>query len=484
MRRFDMSKPFNVEDLPENQKKSRSTLFSPPTTESSVIANGLTVASQDMFGQMSTFALVANVGSAYEVQTPGSPDMSLGATHMIELMAFRATQRRKHQDILEEVEKLGGMIQCISNRDSILWCVDVFKNNIEPAMDILADTVLNPLLLPEEIDESKQIVELQLMQMAQKSPEILSRDCVQRAAYEKFPLGNHHFCPLDLVNEIDTKRIVDFREKYLYGQNCYLSGSGVDHGLLVKLAEKHFSGMQMKEGIGNDKKSRDVLNGLSKSTYTGGMIKNELELKDNFVRVAVAFEIGGWHDDDLVVACVLQQLLGGGSSFSAGGPGKGMYTRLYTDVLNRFHWVESAEAFTSIHEESGLLGIDASCDPENLPYMLQVIIDQLAQLQRTHVTQVELGRAKNMLKSMMFMQLESRLVLCEDIARQFVTYGRRDTPLEVCAKVDKVTAEDIQRLAKRMLASPPSVGSCGHDLSKLPDYDMIKSYSKQLSGLK
>ena len=260
MRRFDMSKPFNVEDLPENQKKSRSTLFSPPTTESSVIANGLTVASQDMFGQMSTFALVANVGSAYEVQTPGSPDMSLGATQMIELMAFRATQRRKHQDILEEVEKLGGMIQCISNRDSILWCVDVLKDNIEPAMDILADTVLNPLLLPEEIDESKQIVELQMMQMAQKSPEILSRDCVQRAAYENFPLGNHHFCPLDLVNEIDTKRIVDFREKYLYGQNCYLSGSGVDHGLLVKLAEKHFSGMQMKEGIGNDKKSRDVLN--------------------------------------------------------------------------------------------------------------------------------------------------------------------------------------------------------------------------------
>ena len=132
---------------------------------------------------------------------------------------------------------------------------DVLKDNIEPAMDILADTVLNPLFLPEEIDESKQIVELQMMQMAQKSPEILSRDCVQRAAYENFPLGNHHFCPLDLVNEIDTKRIVDFREKYLYGQNCYLSGSGVDHGLLVKLAEKHFGGMQMKEGIGNDRKS-------------------------------------------------------------------------------------------------------------------------------------------------------------------------------------------------------------------------------------
>ena len=210
------------------------------------------------------------------------------------------------------------------------------------------------------------------------------------------------------------------------------------------------------------------------------MIKNERELKDSFVRVAVAFKIGGWHDDALVVACVMQQLMGGGSSFSAGGPGKGMYTRLYTDVLNRFHWVESAEAFTSIHEESGILGIDASCEAENLPYLLQVILDQLAYLRQTPVTDVELERAKNMLKSMMFMQLESRLVLCEDIARQFVTYGKRDTPLEVCTKIDKVTKQDLQELADKMFQSAPSVGAVGHDLSKLPTYEIIESYAKHL----
>ena len=30
--------------------------------------------------------------------------------------------------------------------------------------------------------------------------------------------------------------------------------------------------------------------------------------------------------------CVLNTLMGGGGSFSAGGPGKGMYTRLYLQV--------------------------------------------------------------------------------------------------------------------------------------------------------
>lgn len=41
-------------------------------------------------------------------------------------------------------------------------------------------------------------------------------------------------------------------------------------------------------------------------------------------------------DPDFIAACVLNIMMGGGGSFSAGGPGKGMYTRLYTNVLNRY----------------------------------------------------------------------------------------------------------------------------------------------------
>lgn len=40
--------------------------------------------------------------------------------------------------------------------------------------------------------------------------------------------------------------------------------------------------------------------------------------------------------NDFVPSCVLNLMMGGGGSFSAGGPGKGMYTRLYRNVLNRY----------------------------------------------------------------------------------------------------------------------------------------------------
>lgn len=43
-----------------------------------------------------------------------------------------------------------------------------------------------------------------------------------------------------------------------------------------------------------------------------------------------------WEDPDLYAICTLQMLMGGGGSFSAGGPGKGMHSRLYRNVLNRY----------------------------------------------------------------------------------------------------------------------------------------------------
>jgi processing peptidase subunit alpha len=215
----------------------------------------------------------------------------------------------------------------------------------------------------------------------------------------------------------------------------------------------------------------------------GGMVTNERPLQEPFVKVAIAFNVGGWKDDRLVICCVLQQLLGGGSSFSAGGPGKGMYTRLYREMLNQHHWVESAESFLVIHDDAGLLGIDGACAPEYVKELIREIVYHLARLCVEPVSDEELSRAKNMLKSMMLMQLESRLILCEDIARQFVIYGKRSPPEEICAKIDAITQQDLMSLAQNMLSSNVSVGCAGHDLSHVPQYDDINAFVQQMKAV-
>jgi Peptidase M16 inactive domain len=67
-------------------------------------------------------------------------------------------------------------------------------------------------------------------------------------------------------------------------------------------------------------------------------------------------------------------LLGGGSDFSSGGPGKGMHSRLYQSVLTQRTWVSSCTAYSNIFEATGLLGVMASTpDPAKGDELVSII---------------------------------------------------------------------------------------------------------------
>ncbi len=366
---------------------------------------------------------------------------------------------------------MGGLIQCVTTRENIIYCIDVLRENTVPAFQLFADSIFNPTYPDDELEEARMIIQLQQEELPS---EIFSRDLVQQAGYMNKPLGNHHFCPVDLVNNITSKHLYQFRDHYYVPSNSVLSGVGIDHSELISLSEKYFKFPSTNNNNSND--NNKIIRPTSH--YTGGLLLNHRELKEPFVKIAMAFDCGGWKDDSLIAVCVLQQLLGGGSSFSAGGPGKGMYSRLYTQVLNRYHWAESVESFVSIHEDHGILGIDGACPPANIPHMIRTIVQQFSELAVRPISKIELSRAKNMLKSMMMMQLESRLVICEDIARQIITFGYREDPIDVCKKIDAITEKDLMNVAIRMLQSPPSIGVVGPDLSHVPSYDDIKLYTQ------
>jgi processing peptidase subunit alpha len=159
------------------------------------------------------------------------------------------------------------------------------------------------------------------------------------------------------------------------------------------------------------------------------------------------------------------------SSFSAGGPGKGMYNRVYRQVLNQYGWAESA--FTAFHSESGLWGISGSTLPHHARDMVQVFTEHLARLAVEPVSDAELDRARNMLKCNVLTQLESRLVLFEDMGRQVLTYGQRECMNVTCEKIAAVTKEDVREVALKALQQPPTVASVGDNLNHVPRHEEV-----------
>ena len=168
--------------------------------------------------------------------------------------------------------------------------------------------------------------------------------------------------------------------------------------------------------------------------------------------IHLAFEALPISSDDIYALATLQTLLGGGGSFSAGGPGKGMYSRLYTNVLNQYGWVESCIAFNHSYTDSGLFGISASCSPTQVTPMLEVMCRELHNLTIdtgfAALQTVEVNRAKNQLRSSLLMNLESRMVELEDLGRQVQVHGRKVGVKEMCRKIDELTVQDLRRVAR------------------------------------
>jgi len=452
--------------------------LSTPKTEVSTLDNGIRVASQETYGQVCSFGLISNCGSRLET------DQNLGTNHLMELLAFSGTNKISSADYQSKLDTLGGVSFASSSREQFLYCIDVLRPNIDEAMDMMKDAILNPSINEMAVQEVKRIIEFQWMDIM---PEILLNEGLQVAAYGPIDgisqqLGRSHFCPLEALPKLNAQIISDFRNKYLLNpKSMVIAGAGIQHDHLVSLAQQHFGHIKTKINENTSRSDNDSgnSNGIVPSTYTGGSYRHNMQTPDGFTRVALAFPTEGWHSDDLVPACVLQTLLGGGNSFSAGGPGKGMYSRLYRQVLNRYYWAESCEAFTSFHTESGLIGISGSAIPSKAGDMTRVLAENMMRLAVDLVDDEELDRARNMLKCNVLTQLESRLVLFEDMGRQVLTYDKREDSQEMCKKIDAVTKESLRDLAKSSIRQmKPTICSVGDDISQVPTYDDVEYWFK------
>ncbi|KAJ5620670.1 Mitochondrial-processing peptidase subunit alpha [Penicillium lagena] len=194
--------------------------------------------------------------------------------------------------------------------------------------------------------------------------------------------------------------------------------------------------------------------------YTGGFIAlppippPANPMLPRLSHIHLAFEALPISSPDIYALATLQTLLGGGGSFSAGGPGKGMYSRLYTNVLNQHGWVESCISFNHSYTDSGIFGISASCSPTRTTDMLEVMCRELQSLTLdtgyTALQAQEVNRAKNQLRSSLLMNLESRMVELEDLGRQVQVHGRKVGVKEMCEQIESLTVEDLRRVARQV----------------------------------
>ncbi|EGT53759.1 hypothetical protein CAEBREN_03909 [Caenorhabditis brenneri] len=437
------------------------------------LPNGLKVCTENTYGDFVTIGVAVESGCRFENGFP------FGVSRVLEKLAFNSSENFvSREDVFHQLEKSSGIVDCQSTRDTMMYAASCHRDGVDSVVKVISDTIWRPIINDEHLKEAKLIVSYENEDLPNKieAIEILLTDYIHKAAFQNNTIGYPKF-GLNSLDKIRVSDVYGFLSRVHTPNRMVVGGVGVDHDEFVSIISRHFDTQKI---IWN--KNPSLLPSkvpeldTSKSQYTGGEVRLQTDLNTLTIgkpypllaHVVLGLEGCSYKDDDFVAFCVLQSLLGGGGAFSAGGPGKGMYARMYTEVMNQHYWLYSAIAHNHSYSDSGVFTLTASAPPREINNALILLVKQVLQLQHG-VRSEELARARTQLRSHLMMNLEVRPVLFEDMVRQVLGHGERKQPEDYAERIEKVSNGDIIRVAERLLASKPSLVGYG-DITKLGDY--------------
>ena len=373
-----------------------------------------------------------------------------GVSHLLEHMAFKGTARRSALDIAVEIENVGGHLNAYTSRESTVYYATVLKEDAALALDIVSDILLNSTFADEELARERAVV-LQEIGQANDTPDDIIFDTFQETAYPDQPLGRAILGTADIVSTMPRDTLKGYIDAQYGSDRMILSAAGnLDHDTLAGLAEKAFGGVRASRA-----------EAPQPGVYIGGDSREIRDLEQ--AHLVMGFEGVGYGDDDYYALAVLSTALGGGMS-----------SRLFQEVREKRGLVYSIYTFSSAYQDGGLFGLYAGTGEAEVAELVSVVCDELRRAAADTMAEDEVARSRAQIKAGILMSLESTSSRAERIARHLQVYDRVIPVDEIARRINSVTAEDVRRVAERLLTSNSTLTALG-PVGGLQDYDTVKA---------
>ncbi len=403
------------------------------SVQSSVLSNGLRIVSHQM-PHLETVSLGVWIGAGSRHEHKNEH----GIAHFLEHMAFKGTTSRSAYQIVEEIESVGGDLNASTGLDQTSFYALVMKADVEVALSLLGDILLNPVIDAEEVRRERDVIIQEIMANDESAEDVVF-DLAQGLAFPGQSLGRPVMGTIETVSRFKSDDLRRYMEKHYRAPNMVLSAAGaIEHDQLVEWAERYFSGLS-----GADHEPGEPL------FYKGDMKCSDLEFDQG--HAVIGFQGVSIKDADIFALQALNNCLGGGMS-----------SRLFQEVREKRGLCYHVYSFHSAYEDGGLFGIYGAFDPQRRTEVLDVMMNEMVLLAKEGVQPNELKRAKAQLRAGLAMSLESSGVRAEHLARQMLFFDRVIPIEELQDAVEAVKIEDCQRVAQKLLnQGKPTVALVG-----------------------
>jgi predicted Zn-dependent peptidase len=395
------------------------------------LPNGLRVLTEVMPGVRSaTVGIWADVGSSVESHE------RRGISHLVEHMLFKGTSRRTARQIAETMDGVGGNLNAFTDKETTCYYAKVIDRHVPLALDVLADMFLHSTFDAQELGKEQKVI-LEEIKMYDDSPDELIHDVFLQTMWSGSSLGEPTIGFTDTVVRMTPDDLrAHMRGHYAPNSVVVAAAGNVEHDRFVELVAEQFSGF-------NGECTPPEPEGPATTPAAHVRYKDSEQ-----AHVIVGTRGIDVRDERRYALSLLDTILGGGMS-----------SRLFQEIREQRGLVYSVYSFQAAYRRAGLFGVYAGTSPENVQPCIDVILEQFARARNQPIDASEFALAKEHIKGNLTLSLESTSSRMIRLGRNEFALGRQVSPEEIEQRIDAVTPEDVQQLARELLLDE-NLGLC------------------------
>ncbi|MBX9673617.1 MAG: insulinase family protein [Candidatus Obscuribacterales bacterium] len=358
-----------------------------------------------------------------------------GATHFLEHMMFKGTAENNAQNgtgIDEVMRPLGALMNATTWLDRTNYFECVPSEHLETCIRLEADRMRN-LQLRQEDHDSEMTVVRQEMEQGEDNPSRVLMKEIFAVAFREHPYHHPTIGWRSDVEGVPLARLQQFYDDFYWPNNATVFVAGdFDPANALALIEKYY-------GV-YPSSPKPIPTVYTTEPEQQGERRFELHRKGDAQHIWMAYRVPEAAHPDTYTLAVIDAILTGGSS-----------SRLNKALVEKQIAVGTGSWHARLRDPGLFIVMGTAAPGVELSSVESGLVAELERLAKEPVSAADLARVKNSIRKQATLKGTDPFEFCSELAEGEAAHDWRWF-VEFNDNVDKVTAEDIQRVAAKYFA--------------------------------
>ena len=388
------------------------------------LENGLQCSFQAQRSSVAHVVVAIRAGSRDEL------DHQQGLAHFLEHNLFKGTSKRKAYHILARLDDVGGELNAYTTKEETIIHASFLKTDFRRALELIYDVLANSTFPEKELEKEKEVIKDEISSYKDAPGESIFDD-FEDHIFRGDPLGRNILGTPESVDKLRRDDILELQSRTYTADRIKLAVVGPFGSERVeRTVAELFAGFQFADS--------DWENTFKGDGQPDRVVENLAQFQDHYM---VGWRTCGIHGHDRRSLSLLNNILGGPA----------MNSRLGLNIREKHGIAYNIESYLNLYSDVGMMGIYLGCDPQQTEKAADLVAKEVTKLRETKLGTLQMSKAKKQFLGQMAMSEDNGLNSAVGAARALLHFGRVNDFETVAAKIQAISAEQLQDVANAYL---------------------------------